>query len=193
MIILDVSSVFKKEYMIWDHAMKTVFAFIGTYAILMFGPMFASSGRRDSATDMFEYLMIDHPEYSISIAFAVALILNLSTLSKNIKKVHLARITYHEGTKEFTFEMTNKYAGKPALKTISAVDLTYTIEKQNVFLMGPQKYIDFREKEIYTVGRINYEREVFKKSRPAIMNALKQINKIKTTVTDQSTDKTIQS
>jgi len=119
------------SHIVWEHAMKTVIAFIGTFSILFFGPLFLSASSRDQSygkegtTDWsinFLGYLIEHPEVQIGICAAVVLIYNGWIIFKNSKRNAVISIENLGST--LKFGLTNLYYRKVSFLEINIDAIT---------------------------------------------------------------------
>lgn len=88
--ILTIPKPRSKQYVVWEHLLKSAVAFTGTFALLFFGPLFlAPRSRHLSSQDevppsisFLEY-MLEHPMVQIGICIVVVIIYNVRIFLSN--------------------------------------------------------------------------------------------------------------
>jgi hypothetical protein len=127
--ILKINKPKSNSFIIWEHLLKSAVAFIGTFALLFWGPLFLGSKRRRNedgvGKDVFIYF-IEHPEVTIGLSFVAVLINNFYIYHKNRKTKYIVKIDHDEST--VNMELTNLYYTTKQLVEISKKDFGFNIE-----------------------------------------------------------------
>ncbi len=115
------------SFIIWEHLLKSAVAFIGTFAMLFFGPMMLGRSRsvngEDSLTFKFVQYLIEHPEIQIGLSVLAVLITNFYIFIKNKKIKYIIKIEQDEKT--IRIELTNLYYTKSKQTEIPKSDFEF--------------------------------------------------------------------
>jgi hypothetical protein len=132
--ILRINPPKNAAHIYWEHAMKSVFAFSGTFAVLFFAPLFLAAGsgtgeRREAAIDrslgILGYLL-EHPEVQVSICLLVVIIYNITIFVKNSRKNYL--VTCKTDGKIAVLGLTNLFYKEVEEKEVLIDNLEYVVE-----------------------------------------------------------------
>jgi len=157
--VLEISRPKSNSYIIWEHLMKSAVAFIGTFAMLFFGPMMAGSRSRGvDAEDRLSFkiiqYLIEHPEVQIGLSVFAVVILNIYIIFKNQKIKYIVKIEYDDSV--IQMELTNLYYSKKQQIEIPTKDFEFYIENSVTEDNEKRQKIVFRNTlENRTVGEIN--------------------------------------
>lgn len=121
------------NFIIWEHALKTVVMFVGTFAMLFFGPMFLESRSHHEANEnglgyYIVVFLIENPAVQIGISIFAALIYNIYTFVANRKIQYVVQIHVVGDLAEI--HLTNLYYSKMKIVEMPVADLSYKIENK---------------------------------------------------------------
>lgn len=115
--------------------MKSVFAFAGMFALILFGPMFLESRARrgrmgDGKGPAYDFLiyMLSHPEAQYLTCCLAVVAYNLYLVFKNTRKKYVVSLCLEDETMEIG--LTNLYYKNTVIERIPVSDLSYTIESK---------------------------------------------------------------
>ena len=86
------------------HMIMSVGAFLGTYALLFFGPILLLED-----IELTVYFL-DHPPLKFGLCLVVVMLFNLITVVRKSRKQHIIGLVYREETKDLLFELINLYS-----------------------------------------------------------------------------------
>lgn len=118
-------------FIVWEHTLKTVVMFVGTFAMLFFGPMFLDARSRSSENGLGYYIvafLIEHPFVQIGLSILAALIYNIYTIVVNRKVQYVVQINVTEKMAEI--HLTNLYYNKLKVIQVSLAELSYKIDNK---------------------------------------------------------------
>lgn len=148
--ILTIKQPRNAMHIFWEHAMKSVFAFSGTFALLFFGPMFLAAGSSDGqgvddatadTTLNFIGYMLEHPAVEVSICLFVVLVYNITIAVKNARRNYLVIIDVNDG--HVQLGLTNSYYKTVEQIEIPINNLEYQIIKKSSELSGKTSRVKF--------------------------------------------------
>mgnify|MGYP003648720552 CR=1 FL=1 len=171
-----------KSHIFWEHAMKTVFAIVGTFALMFFGPMFIAAGSsktraNDDLALNFVGFFLERPALQFSICFIVAIIYNILVYRKNKKANNIVGIKIHDQTVEL--EMNNLIFNHPTQITIPLNQLAINIVSKSNDFSGKTKTLGFIDTTNgKSIGCIKADHFIWNKHVKAIRSALVALNKL---------------
>ncbi|MFT5819518.1 MAG: hypothetical protein ACI8ZM_000742 [Crocinitomix sp.] len=136
--ILKIRQPKNAAHIYWEHAMKTVFAFSGTFALLFFGPLFMAAGsrggsQREAAVDRSLGILgwlFEHPEVQVSICLLVVVIYNITIIRKNSRKNYL--VSFDIDGPRGVLGLTNLYYKTTEEIEILIENLEYEVQIKSV-------------------------------------------------------------
>ncbi|WP_159038551.1 hypothetical protein [Brumimicrobium mesophilum] len=103
--IFDIPKPKNSSHIIWTHVTTSVITFVGTFALIIFGPMFLGAKTRlgNSKTSALNIIgwMSENPEITYLICFMVAVIANIYIYWKNSKCKFVQKISIVENRVHF--------------------------------------------------------------------------------------------
>lgn len=193
--ILDISPKSRKDSYIWEHLLKTVYALIATFGIIILVLMFIgySKGRREPNPELmrikkllFEYLFIDHIEVTVAICVLFAIIFNLSAFIHNKRKIYLIKISRDDLKQSLDLKTISIYSDKSYTQTILLKDCHIKEKRIKNFLFQSHKIVQLTNLDGDELGRIDLTQELQGKFKSQIINSLIELNKIKPIKKDNS-------
>lgn len=131
-IILDIPRPIGVKHIFWEHAMKSVFAFLGMFALLFFGPLLleGKTNRHSQSNDdlpiQFLFYMIEHPEIQYLLCFLAVLVMNLHIIYKNSRKNFIVKIEVNDT--QVKFSKASLYYRKIEEQKIKTTQLEFLIK-----------------------------------------------------------------
>lgn len=166
-----------KSYIYWEHAIKSVFAFVGTYALTIFGPLLAggkSRHNRDGSTDLLVYFL-EHPLLTFGLCVFVTVAYNIYIFSSNKKSNYIVGIQQLENS--VAFSLTSIYYKKTQSVSVPLENLEVKVVTKTSDISGKTITIQFIEKETQNwIGIIKPGHTIWSKQKKAIMEALYQLH-----------------
>ena len=169
-----------KSHIIWEHAMKSVFAMAGTFALLFFIPLFAggkNSGRgrsNDWAIDFIVY-MAKHPAIQVGICVLVALAYNIYIFYTHKKRNYVVGLSSMD--EKVALTLTNLYYQRTVTLVVPLKNLEYKVITKTSDIDGKTTNIHFVEKDSQNiVGVIKPGHVIWSKHKKPIMEALYQLH-----------------
>lgn len=131
--LLEIKKPKSNSFIIWEHVMKTVFTFMGTFAILIFVPLMLGGKSSVVPTeDRLAYSIVDylfhHPEIQIGIPIAAAALMNIYLIFKNRKIKYIVKIEHNASN--IQFDLTNLYFSKQVQMELPLSDLEFYLENK---------------------------------------------------------------
>lgn len=119
------------SFIIWEHTLKTVVMFVGTFAMLFFGPMFLEGRSHHGSNEngLGYYIvafLIKHPDVQIGISILAALIYNAYTFVVNRKVQYVIKVDVTENIAEI--HLTNLYYNKLKVVQLPLAELSFKID-----------------------------------------------------------------
>lgn len=120
-------------FIVWEHTLKTVVMFVGTFAMLFFGPMFLEgrSHRMSGENGLGYYIvtfLIENPMVQIGLSAFAALIYNIYTILINRKVQYVIQVDVAEDVVEI--HLTNLYYGKLKEIRLPLAEFSWKIENK---------------------------------------------------------------
>lgn len=156
--LLEIPKPQSNSFIIWEHLIKSAVAFIGTFALLFFGPMMLGRRRNvngeDSLTFKLVQYIIEHPEIQVGISVLAVLFTNFYIIIKNKKIKYIIKI--EQGEETIRMELTNLYYTKSQQIEISKSDFEFYFENSVTRDNEKRQTIVFNNKrDNKTIGEIN--------------------------------------
>lgn len=129
--ILQIPRPIGVKHIFWEHAMKSVFAFSGMFALLFFGPIFLESKvshhsrNEDDLPVQFLFYLIEHPEVQFLLCFLGVLVMNFYLIFKNSRKKFIVEM--EANNTHVLFGKTSLYYRKIVEVKIDIAHLEYLI------------------------------------------------------------------
>lgn len=120
-------------FIIWEHTLKTAVMFVGTFAMLFFGPMFLEgrSHRTSDENGLGYYIvtfLLENPLVQIGLSILAALIYNVYTILVNKKVQYVVQMDITGDTAEI--HLTNLYYSKLKVIQLPLDELSYRIDNK---------------------------------------------------------------
>jgi hypothetical protein len=137
-----------KSYLFWEHAMKSVFAFASTFAILFFVPMFLGSRRSRSgnSSKIFEFVvgfMVENQIATVLFCLFIVLVVNVVIVIKNNKSIYVKSINI--GSDKLVFELTNLRLSKSRFKEIELEYLDLELLNSTIDEKSKEQVLRFKD------------------------------------------------
>lgn len=146
--ILNIPPPKNKTFIVWEHAMKSAVAFIGTFAMLFFGPMLLEARSRDTSTDslgaQLVFYLIDHPEVQFGLSILAVVICNVYLIWRNRKMKYIVGITKDDNVLEL--QLTNLYYSKTTPIQVDLTNVEIKLESKVSSSNEKKQRIFFRRK-----------------------------------------------
>lgn len=129
--VLSISQPESNGFIVWEHTLKTVVMFVGTFAMLFFGPMFLEARNRSGENGLGYYIvtfLIENPSVQIGLSVLAAMIYNVYTFWVNKKVQYVVRVDVAEDMVEI--HLTNLYYGKLKVIRSPLAELSWKIENK---------------------------------------------------------------
>lgn len=178
--LLNISKPKGRSFIFWEHLLKSVVAFIGTFAMLFFGPMMLGSKSRGvDAEDRLSYtiikFIIEHPEIQIGLSVLAVVIINIYIIFKNHKIKHITHLAHDEN--HIQIELTNLYFSKTKKVEIPTANFEYSIEKLRTYNNEKRLKIIFRNKSKNTIiGEINPKHSFWSEHLIQLKGMIQELN-----------------
>ncbi len=146
-VLLKIKRPEDSTHIIWEHIVKSVFAFSGTFALLFFGPMFLFSGSSKGGQESTESalriigFLLEHPLLQISICVLIVVVYNINIAKKNSKGHYLVTLTTNNNIAKMG--LTNLYYKTITEIEIPIKDLKYNVQTKPSELEGKSTIINF--------------------------------------------------
>lgn len=182
--ILDIKAPEGNKHIVWEHLMKSVFAFSGMFALLFFGPMFLESGgRRRSLGDgkgiAYDFLiyLISHPEIQFLICVLAVIAYNIYLVIRNTRSKYVVSLNLVDSTIEIG--MTNLYYKNTITKDLPISDLSYTIESKKDSSNEKKQTLKFVDKSTgKVIGVIKPKHFIWNEQVPQVKKALAELTQL---------------
>ncbi len=147
--LLEIPRPLKNGFIIWEHTLKSVVAFVGTFAMLFFGPMMLGSRHRVNDVDdrlavKFVLYILENPGVHIGLSVLAVLLTNVYLLRKNRKMRYVVGIALDEEI--ISFELTNLYYSKKSRIELPLSDFEFSIETKVSEINEKKRKIIFNNK-----------------------------------------------
>lgn len=177
--LFSISKPENNSHLIWEHALKSVLGFAGTFAATFFGPMFLGSrshrlnrSDEDSLSMKIITFFLENPEINLAICSLVVIIYNVIIFRKNSRIEHVNSISIDESTIEIT---TTNLRFKN--------EKTFLIPKSNCIIEFNEKEDEFGEKlrklkffdSESLIGYINPKNLFWSEKLPQIQHMINQL------------------
>lgn len=143
--LLDIKKPKSNSFIIWEHVMKSVVAFIGAFASMIFLPMiFEGKHRRhrsENSSSLVDFLF-HHPEIQIGVSIVAFVAMNAYLIYKNRKIKYIVKIEYDAD--KIRFGLTNLYFSKQQELELPLADFEFHLEKKVTENNEKQRKIVFR-------------------------------------------------
>lgn len=138
--------------------MKTAAMFVGTFALLFFGPMFLDGRNHRSNEHGLGYyivvFLLEHPKVQIGICVLTSVVYNVYTVIVNRKVKYVVQVYVIEDLAEI--HLTNLYYSKVKTIQIPLNDLSYKIESKVTDTNEKKQKLKFiNQKTMETIGIID--------------------------------------
>ena len=178
--ILNIPKPKNQQHIIWEHAMKSVFAALITFVILFLIPFILIGGKRSSEWEqekgaaILKYLDL-HPVVIIGICLVVLLFINLRIHFRNRKKKYIFEITEFEN--EIEFGISNLFHKKIDLKRYQKSVIKVFIISSTTDL-GKKSIVRFMNTEFSNpIGEIQIDHVLYHAANRKIITAIKRLEK----------------
>lgn len=164
--------------------MKSAVAFIGTFAMLFFGPMMAGSRNRgmdaeNSLSYKIIHYLIEHPEVQIGLSVVAVVITNCYILIKNQTVKYIVKIEFDE--RAIRMELTNLYYTKRKQIEIPATHFEFYIENSVTGDNEKRQKIVFRNTvDQSIIGEINTKHFLWSEHLLQLKNVILELNEYRT-------------
>ena len=132
--ILEIPPPKDNKHIFWEHTMKSVYAFVGMFALLFFGPLMMEGRRRGDKGEgpgaHFLHYMVDHPEVQFAVCAAAVIAYNIYVVFRNSPTKFVVSIRIKDDLIEVG--LTNLYYKKVITKSVQLSDFYYVIDTQKV-------------------------------------------------------------
>lgn len=158
-VVLEILKPKSNSFILWEHLLKSAVAFVGTFAMLFFGPlMLGSRNRSGNSENSLSYIIIEyfieHPEVKIGISVLALVAMNIYVFVKNQKVNYIVKIASDANVINLT--LTNMYFSKMKQIEIPLSDFEFYLEsKVSDNTEKKQKLVFKRRSENNTIGEIN--------------------------------------
>lgn len=181
--LLDIPKPQSNSFIIWEHLLKSAVAFIGTFALLFFGPMMLGRSTRVNGEDGLSFkivqYLIEHPEIQVGLSILAILIANFYILIKNKKIKYIVKIEQDE--KAIILHLTNLYYTKSRLIEISNSDFEFYFKNSVTQDNEKRQTIVFNKKrDNKTIGEINTKHFFWSEHRIQIMKVINELKPYRT-------------
>ena len=193
--ILEIKPPTSRSYIFWEHSIKSAVAFVGTFALCFFGPLFLSAKTNkygsDSENDPGFYLVklfIDHPEYQIGLSVLAVIIYNIILIVGNSKITNIVSINLEQD--QVNFEITNYYFKKVTKVSIPLSELDYEIVSKTMDEANKNTTVYFRNNRTTgVIGRIKPSHPIWSSQLADIRNALAQLKELGVTKNEKTVNR----
>lgn len=146
------------SFIVWEHTLKTVVMFVGTFAMLFFGPMFLEGRSHRSGENGLGYyivtFLIENPSIQIGLSVLAAFIYNVYTIIVNRKVQYVIQVDVTEEMAEI--HLTNLYYSKVKVVRLPLTELSYMIDSKVTRENEKKQKIKFmNHKTLETIGIID--------------------------------------
>lgn len=180
---LDITKPESNSFIIWEHLMKSAVAFIGTFAMLFFGPMMLGSSRGGNNSEnslsyqLIEYF-IKHPEVQIGLSLLAVVIMNGYIFYKNRKVKYIVKI--EQDAPVIRLELTNLYFSRRTQVEILATDFEFTVENSVSENNEKRQKIIFRNKiDNKTIGEIDPKHFLWSEHLVQLKNMIRELDQFR--------------
>ncbi len=151
--ILKIKKPTNSSHIVWEHLLKSVLGFTGTFALLFFGPMMLSARTHSRDSDSFGIQIIQflftHPEVQISLCILAVLIYNIIIFTNNSKFKYLVRIDLDE--KLINIGVTNLYYKTVKYIYVTQEELEYEVITNTTDIGGKESILNLIDKKTRTI------------------------------------------
>lgn len=132
--LLQIDKPKRNTFIIWDHVIKSAVAFVGTFALMFFGPMFLGGKRRRSGDyeNSLSYQLIvyinEHPEVHVGASILAVIVYNIYLVIKNSKSKYISSVSVSES--EVILGRTNLYFSKFEEIIVPIQNFQFILEKK---------------------------------------------------------------
>jgi hypothetical protein len=174
--LLEIESPKRNTHLLWEHALGSTVSFVGTYAVLFFGPMILTSTRNTKETIGFKVFTywIEHPYHQIFLSIIAVLVFNIYTIVKNSQR-NIVVVKVMNDNENVILELTNYYFKKYETKTIPITDFDIKFEKKSTIFNNDVKRLifwDTKNKEV--VAKLDPDCWIYEGKTKDLMQLLKK-------------------
>lgn len=173
------------SHVIWEHSLLSIFAFVGMYGLILFGPMFMGGRSRNRArnedgnsfaAEIMFYFM-EHLALVIGICILAVVLTNVYLLIKNTKNQYIVGIDVDD--EELTFTITDLYFKKVEERIVPLSDVSFVLKSKFSDVEGKKQTLIFTDKrDKQTIGFIKPNHVIWSDQIRDIRKALKHLNSI---------------
>lgn len=182
--LLEIEPPKDKKYLIWEHAIKSVFAFSGTFALLIFMPLFIAAKSKTKHNNLesnysadFIIYLSQNPLVAVFICGFITFFYNLKILYNNSQKIHVIGIRVKGD--DIYFDKTNVRFQGLEETSLLLNDLYYEIRTKTVDESSKTQKLTFYEKKTNKViGVIQPDHLLWNKHIKNIRYALIELSKL---------------
>ncbi|MEO1417884.1 MAG: hypothetical protein AAFW00_21550 [Bacteroidota bacterium] len=157
------------------HIIMSVWAFVGTYALLFFGPILLLDDIELSA------YFLDHPPLKFGLCLAVVVLFNLFIVIRNSRKQHIIGLVYREETKDLLFELINLYSRSSRQVIFPLSEVSWERKKVSIYGLESKKILIFKHKSEKVFARIDPSLNPWEQRKKDIREGMKKLIQIKET------------
>lgn len=180
--LLEIPKPKDKNHIIWEHVLTSCVGFVGTFALMYFGPLFwAASGRHsyrhkdtNEAIGSFYLTMLENTENMVLIASLVTIGINFFILRKNRKMKLIVGII--ETDFDFQIERTNAYFAKVEKLNIPKERFSFRIERMVSSETDKKQELIFSDSQTrMEIGRIKPQHIFWEKQITQVRNVIQNL------------------
>lgn len=181
MTILSITPPKRTAGLIWEHAMKTVVGFVGTFALLIFGPGFLGGRGGSSKNSLFAKIIkfyMEYPAVVMIVSVLGLLLFNVEAIRYNTRKLFVVSIVYDEAMGIMRFEMVSLYSNARRQWLVPVSDLVLERKEKKRIVAGVTRYHQFSTRAGEVIGRVDFENLIYEGSSRVLREALKKLEGI---------------
>ena len=182
MDILKIIPESRKDSLIWEHIIKSLFAAVGFIVLLIFGPMFMTTNRHQPGKvnkqdlNFILDLYQENPWIFVVGPILGLLAFNLLTILKNLEKEHIIGIQIDKNSNETVIELISLYSNKSVFKKTTETSLIFEMKKEESFFQGKREILKLLSSNGRLLGLIILGNGIYGKQKVLVEKAIEQIN-----------------
>ena len=161
--------------------MKTVVGFVGTFALLIFGPGFLGGRGGSSKSSLFAKIIafyMECPAVVMIVSVLGLLLFNVEAIRYNTQKLFVVSIVYDEAVGIMRFEMISLYSNARRQRLVPVSDLVLERKEKKRIVAGVTRYHQFSTRAGEVIGRVDYENLIYEGSSRVLRESLKKLEGI---------------